>query len=597
MKKSSVQYFLKAYKDGSILYDFTINKKKLLLGSSDSCDIQINDSSISHYHVMIFLSDNGIEVQDLRSLNGLLINNSKVQSGFISSGDILQVGNIPFILEELEAESKVEISDEDEEILIVQTAPAQVGLKPIEGLTVIDGEYCNITFDALEAQKADLDTAGLVNDYVDFVEASDGEGKNILDFNSKTYIEVQLTVAGIIVDSQYLVAKNGDYSLSSYKSSKRTFCFNELNIDGTQQLLNFNSGKILLKDNDQFDLSDEDGIFYLTAEDVQLRVSVVDSIPSTRWAPFFELDTYFQKINAKTMGAVLSVFLLLLLIDTSLPQKPKKVAIIYKLQKPVAKKMKANDPVNNNSNPGQNKVDAPPKQKIAKKQPPKRHKAIKKRQVQKVAKAAPAKPVKKVTPIRTYRFKSSRSLTSFLKTTKSVKINSNTKSVASKSLAASTSTMTTKVNYNGVSNIKSRTPGSVARTGTLNSLGGRGLISKEGVDTSFATTKTVVLGSMDPEILRKILREYLPQFRQCYQQELVVRNNKLEGVIALDFRIGKSGKVVNSNIRIQSSSFSKRGTHCMNKVLSLIKFPKPKGGGFVDVTQPLNFYAEREVIN
>ena len=32
---------------------------------------------------------------------------------------------------------------------------------------------------------------------------------------------------------------------------------------------------------------------------------------------------------------------------------------------------------------------------------------------------------------------------------------------------------------------------------------------------------------MDPDLLRKILQEYLPQFRHCYQQELAQNNEIL----------------------------------------------------------------------
>jgi hypothetical protein len=34
----------------------------------------------------------------------------------------------------------------------------------------------------------------------------------------------------------------------------------------------------------------------------------------------------------------------------------------------------------------------------------------------------------------------------------------------------------------------------------------------------------------------------------------------------------------------------------MGQVLGIIDFPKPKGGGVVDVRQPLNFFAETEKI-
>ena len=128
------------------------------------------------------------------------------------------------------------------------------------------------------------------------------------------------------------------------------------------------------------------------------------------------------------------------------------------------------------------------------------------------------------------------------------------------------------------------------------STGAKGLSSKRGIDTTFIEPKTVVLGSMDPEVLRKILQEYLPQFRHCYQQELEADNEDLEGIIDLKFRITKSGKASRIKVKPKDASFSKRGTNCMAGVLKLIKFPKPKGGGVVDVRQPLNFFSEKEKI-
>ena len=61
----------------------------------------------------------------------------------------------------------------------------------------------------------------------------------------------------------------------------------------------------------------------------------------------------------------------------------------------------------------------------------------------------------------------------------------------------------------------------------------------------------------------------------------------------LDFEIDKIGKVGKINILAKDSRFSKKGINCMRKVLSIISFPKPKGGGRVAVRQPLNFFAEQ----
>lgn len=120
----------------------------------------------------------------------------------------------------------------------------------------------------------------------------------------------------------------------------------------------------------------------------------------------------------------------------------------------------------------------------------------------------------------------------------------------------------------------------------------KGLANKKGIDTAFVQADTVVLGSIDPEILRKILGEYLAQFKFCYQQELQEQSEKIKGIVDLNFRIEGDGKVSKVNIKSAQARFSDRGIGCMSNILKMIDFPKPKGGGLVDVRQPLNFFSE-----
>ena len=120
----------------------------------------------------------------------------------------------------------------------------------------------------------------------------------------------------------------------------------------------------------------------------------------------------------------------------------------------------------------------------------------------------------------------------------------------------------------------------------------RGLANKRGIDTAFVQADTVVMGSIDPELLRKILQEYLPQFKFCYQQELQEHSEKIKGIVNLNFRIEGDGKVSTVNIKTAQTQFSSKGISCMSNVLRIIDFPKPKGGGLVDVRQPLNFFSE-----
>ena len=102
----------------------------------------------------------------------------------------------------------------------------------------------------------------------------------------------------------------------------------------------------------------------------------------------------------------------------------------------------------------------------------------------------------------------------------------------------------------------------------------------------------MILGSIDPEVLRRILQEYLPQFKFCYQQELQEHSEKLKGIVDLNFRIEGNGKVSTVRIKSAQTKFSEKGIGCMGNILHMINFPKPKGGGVVDVRQPLNFSSE-----
>lgn len=120
----------------------------------------------------------------------------------------------------------------------------------------------------------------------------------------------------------------------------------------------------------------------------------------------------------------------------------------------------------------------------------------------------------------------------------------------------------------------------------------KGLANKKGIDTAFVQADTVVMGSIEPEVLRKILQEYLPQFKFCYQQELQEHSEKIKGIVDLNFRIEGDGKVSTVNIKTAQTQFSPKGISCMSNILRIIDFPKPKGGGLVDVRQPLNFFSE-----
>jgi hypothetical protein len=209
--------------------------------------------------------------------------------------------------------------------------------------------------------------------------------------------------------------------------------------------------------------------------------------------------------------------------------------------------------------------------------------------------AAAAAPVQ-TTPVKAYEFKSSVAMNSLVGDAPKINTNGSASKASVKDASFNAGSADDGALVAGADIGVSKFNGSDKKGSGSGSYGSRGLASKSGFDSSYLEPKTVVLGSMDPELLRKILREYIPQFRHCYQQELIGNSDKIKGVIDLNFTISAEGRVAKHNIRAKDARFSQKGIGCMGQVLGLIDFPKPKGGGVVDVRQPLNFFAETEKI-
>lgn len=132
-----------------------------------------------------------------------------------------------------------------------------------------------------------------------------------------------------------------------------------------------------------------------------------------------------------------------------------------------------------------------------------------------------------------------------------------------------------------------------ATTGVLGtSKGAEGLSGKKAIYTAGIPSETVVLGSMDPDVIRRILLDHLPQFRYCYQKELEKTGAEVGGAVKLDFTIGASGHVTGAGAE-SASGLPSEVKKCVVGVLKGINFPEPMGGGTVDVKQQMNFYPKK----
>ena len=363
-------------------------------------------------------------------------------------------------------------------------------------------------------------------------------------------------------------------------------------------------GKFNKIEEDFTHLNDGDRII-LTRGTTQIIIKKDNFPPTLKKEKFFKVDSELSKYIGSGMLLLIPLILIMTIFDVPEEKVPKKeVVVIYKMKAPSPRKQvqkkKENDTnfakstnekkIKETNKKVLEKIQTMPIKKISKKQ---RKKTLPKRTT-KISKS-PIVRKKSKTPVKTKQYK-------FKATSKFSALLGNTLSTVSTSKASKTNisdSMGKVRNFSNSNNVNLNSQLSkIGKVSVSKNIGGsdygnlRGLSSKKGTNFAEIGSAARVLGAIDPEIVRKLLREHIPYFRSCYQKEL--RNNEsLEGVFKLNFIIDKSGKGRKVEINTFKAKFSSKGLGCMQKVVKMIQFPKPKGGGFVEVRQPLNFYSHK----
>ena len=93
-----------------------------------------------------------------------------------------------------------------------------------------------------------------------------------------------------------------------------------------------------------------------------------------------------------------------------------------------------------------------------------------------------------------------------------------------------------------------------------------------------------VRGSLDKEIIRRIIRRHINEVKYCYEQELT-KKPELGGRIMVQFTIAASGQVIASVLQ-NSTMANARVENCTVQAVRRWEFPKPLGGGIVIVSYP-----------
>ncbi len=79
--------------NGHSLGEFNLDKERLTIGRRPSCDIQIDNLTISGEHAAVVTMGNSSYVEDLNSTNGTLVNAKSIQKHVLLNKDVIEFGH------------------------------------------------------------------------------------------------------------------------------------------------------------------------------------------------------------------------------------------------------------------------------------------------------------------------------------------------------------------------------------------------------------------------------------------------------------------------------------------------------------------------
>jgi len=91
-------------------------------------------------------------------------------------------------------------------------------------------------------------------------------------------------------------------------------------------------------------------------------------------------------------------------------------------------------------------------------------------------------------------------------------------------------------------------------------------------------------GDLDKAIIRRYIKRNIQKLTYCYEKQLLTKPG-LAGTVSTQFFIAPNGTVTSS----QASGVDPEVADCVAGVIRNIEFPKPKGGGGVQVNYPFTF--------
>lgn len=607
-----------------------LTKRRHLIGSSEVCDFVIPSKNVSAIHAVIEKTNNGYLIFDMDTEQGTYLNEKPIVAEDFKENDEIRIGDVSLVFENFNSD------DMPLEILAPEVSQSPSGRNAIYPLAKDPkAEFSEYIFE-------DVETLYPIFHYN----------------SSDTVLEVITTYKKQVFSVDYLKRIKQTYQITGVAKKKNEVEFPYFGKDeklpladvtdvvpiiypiaGFDSLIfteegvkkNISTASISLK---------TDEIARFRQNDIEIFLRATDAPPKVDHAPVFRRDREFFLIFFLLLafGAAFFTLIHFIEIDEEVEKNkiPERLArIVTKRQKlyvsknkAIVKTKKAPKKVAQKS---PNKVSKNQKKSVTKSSKNKQNtKSIVKNKVDnakklvdKVKKGTPTKGTPKnmkkgQKPTKRKRVSTnskkgplSRKNKGRVDTYKSFNFNSSLNQILAKGGSTSKSVgdiTTTDADFNSTTleagnseNIKrakiKTNPGSLSgiTKGRLDtSRGVKGLVNKRNIYTAGLPFKRVILGGMDPDVIRQILIQHIPQFRYCYQKELDSTFGRFSGIVRLDFIIGATGDVTRAQVTSASKDLPRPVSRCVVRVLKGIKFPEPPGKGVVEVKQPFNFYPTRK---
>jgi DNA-binding CsgD family transcriptional regulator len=122
-----------------------------ILGRSGQCDFVVDDLSVSRKHAAIGIQESRLRVTDLGSRNGTFVDDLRIQTSELRSGQVVCFGSVPFLITVQDLPVPFDVEEETDN---PRDAPANVAVSNLETLEPLSAAQRKV-FDLLLTGKAE----------------------------------------------------------------------------------------------------------------------------------------------------------------------------------------------------------------------------------------------------------------------------------------------------------------------------------------------------------------------------------------------------------------------------------------------------------